>query len=85
MPCICQMTRKSVNLSDWNSSKIVFAPEKAEYWLNGKKVLDFVPWSEDWNERRTSGKWDAYPDYGLAKTGKILPAGPWQQDLVQKH
>lgn len=63
---------KQVNLRDWNSSQIVFTPEKAEYWLNGKKVTEFVPWSEDWNKRRNSGKWDQYPDYGLSKTGKIL-------------
>jgi len=62
---------KQVNLRDWNSSKIVFSEEKAEYWLNGKKVVEFVPWSDDWNERRNSGKWDAFPDYGLAKTGKL--------------
>lgn len=62
---------KHVNLRDWNSSKIVFSEEKAEYWLNGKKVVEFVPWSEDWNERRNSGKWDAYPDYGLAKKGRL--------------
>ncbi|MCK5136703.1 MAG: DUF1080 domain-containing protein [Bacteroidales bacterium] len=62
---------KQVNLRDWNSSKIVFSEEKAEYWLNGKKMVEFVPWSDDWNERRNSGKWDAYPDYGLAKTGKL--------------
>ena len=30
---------KQVNLRDWNSSEIVFTPEKAEYWLNGKKVV----------------------------------------------
>ncbi len=63
--------QKQVNLRDWNSSKIVFSEEKAEYWINGKKVVEFVPWSEDWNERRNSGKWDAFPDYGFAKTGKI--------------
>jgi len=63
--------QKQVNLRDWNSSEIIFTPEKAEYWLNGKKVVEFVPWSDDWNERRNSGKWDAFPDYGLAKTGKI--------------
>lgn len=62
---------KQVNLRDWNSSKIVFTEELAEYWLNGKKVLEFVPWSEDWTERRNSGKWDEYPDYGFSKTGKI--------------
>jgi len=63
--------QKQVNLRDWNSSEIVFTPEKAEYWLNGKKVLEFVPWSEDWTERRNSGKWEEYPDYGFAKTGKL--------------
>ena len=64
--------KKQVNLRDWNTSEIVFTPEKVEYWLNDQVVVKFVPWSEDWYERRNSGKWDQYPDYGLAKTGKIL-------------
>ncbi len=63
--------QKKVNLREWNSSMIYFTPEKAEYWLNGEMVVEFVPWSDDWNERRNSGKWDAYPDYGLFKSGKI--------------
>lgn len=63
--------QKQVNVRDWNSSMIVFSEEKAEYWLNGKMVVEFVPWSEDWNKRRNSGKWDAYPDYGFAKKGKL--------------
>ena len=63
--------QKQVNLRDWNSSEILFTPEKVEYWLNGKVVVEFVPWSEDWYERRNSGKWDQYPDYGLAKKGKL--------------
>lgn len=63
--------QKQVNVRDWNSSKIVFTPEKAEYWLNGIKVVEFVPWSDDWNERRNSGKWDEYPDYGYARKGKL--------------
>jgi hypothetical protein len=63
--------QKKVNVRDWNSSEIIFTPEKAEYWLNGVKVVEFVPWSDDWFEKRNSGKWDDYPDYGLAKKGKI--------------
>ena len=55
----------------WNSSRIVFTPEKVEHWLNGRKVLSFVPWSEDWYERRNSGKWNNAPDYGKFKTGYI--------------
>ena len=56
---------------EWNTTRILFTPEKVEYWLNGKKVVSFVPYSEDWQERRNSGKWDAYPDYGKFKTGLI--------------
>lgn len=56
---------------EWNASRIVFTQEKAEYWLNGQKVVEFVPWSDDWTERRNSGKWDDYPDYGNAKKGLI--------------
>ena len=55
----------------WNSSRIVFTPDNVEHWLNGKKVLSFVPWSEDWYERRNSGKWNNAPDYGKYKTGYI--------------
>ena len=56
---------------EWNTTRILFTPEKAEYWLNGKKVVSFVPYSEDWQQRRNSGKWDAYPNYGKFKTGLI--------------
>jgi len=57
--------------NQWNTTKIIFTEEKAEYWLNGEKVVEFDPWSEDWTERRNSGKWDQYPDYGKFKTGLI--------------
>jgi hypothetical protein len=56
---------------EWNESRIRFTPEKVEYWLNGKSTLNFVPWSDDWNKRRTSGKWKEYPDYGKASRGYI--------------
>lgn len=55
----------------WNSTRIVFTAEKVEHWLNGKQVLTFVPWSDDWYKRRNSGKWNDSPDYGKFKTGYI--------------
>ncbi|WP_276390059.1 3-keto-disaccharide hydrolase [Eudoraea chungangensis] len=58
-------------VGEWNSSKIVFTPEKVEHWLNGQMVLSFVPWSEDWYNKRNSGKWENSPDYGKFKTGYI--------------
>lgn len=56
---------------DWNTSKILFTPDVVEYWLNGKKVLSFVPWSEDWQGRKEKGKWKDFPDYGKFKKGYI--------------
>lgn len=56
---------------EWNSSKILFTPEKVEYWLNGVKVLSFVPWSEDWYARKNAGKWKDEELYGTFKSGYI--------------
>lgn len=56
---------------EWNSTKIVFSPRKVEHWLNGEKIVEFVPWSEDWQNRKMSSKWKDFPDYGKAKKGFI--------------
>ncbi|MDH5382211.1 MAG: DUF1080 domain-containing protein, partial [Cyclobacteriaceae bacterium] len=58
-------------VGEWNTTRIVFTPEKVEYYLNGKLTVSFVPWSDDWNERKNNGKWKNYPDYGMSKTGYI--------------
>ena len=56
---------------EWNTTRILFTTEKAEHWLNGEKVLSFVPWSEDWEARKAAGKWKDFPDYGKFKKGFI--------------
>ena len=58
-------------VGEWNTSRIVFTPEQVEHWLNGKKVLSFVPWSKEWYEKKNSGKWKDAKDYGRFKTGYI--------------
>ncbi len=58
-------------VGEWNTSRIVFTEEKVTYWLNGKKTLEFVPWSEDWEKRKAEGKWKDFPDYGTARKGFI--------------
>jgi len=64
--------KKKLNpVGEWNTTRIVFTPEKAAYWLNGKKVVSFTPWSDEWHERKNSGKWKDSPDYGRYKTGYI--------------
>ena len=56
-------------VGQWNKSKIVFDNGHVEHWLNGEKIVEFEAWSEDWFERKNSGKWDDYPEYGLAHKG----------------
>lgn len=56
---------------EWNSSKIVFDNGGVEHWLNGEKVVEFEAWSDDWFERKNSGKWENAPEYGLARKGVI--------------
>lgn len=65
-------TQKVLNpVGEWNSSKIIFTPENVEYWLNGKKLLSFVPWDDAWYEKKNSDKWKNSKDYGKYKTGYI--------------
>jgi len=41
---------------EWNSSKIVFDNGHVEHWLNGKKIIGFEAWTDDWFARKTGGK-----------------------------
>jgi hypothetical protein len=58
-------------VGQWNTSKIVVNGNHVEHWLNGKKILEFERWNDDWNKRRDSGKWKDAPDYGKFATGHI--------------
>lgn len=51
---------------EWNKSRIIFTGEKVRYWLNEEKTVEFTPWSEDWRNRKQTGKWKDFPDYGEA-------------------
>ncbi len=58
-------------VGEWNSSKIVFTPKRVEHWLNGKMLFSFVPWDDDWYEKKNSDKWKNAEDYGKYKSGFI--------------
>lgn len=57
--------------NQWNNSRIVFDNGHVEHWLNGYKVVEFEAWTDDWHQRKNSGKWNNAPEFGLAKTGRI--------------
>ena len=58
-------------VGEWNSTRIIFTPEKVEHWLNGKLLVSFVPWSEEWQAKKNAGKWKDADLYGSFKTGYI--------------
>ncbi|PZX59566.1 uncharacterized protein DUF1080 [Algoriphagus ratkowskyi] len=56
---------------EWNTSRIILSEKGSSYYLNGKKTVEFVPYSEEWTAARNSGKWNDFPDYAISKTGLI--------------
>ncbi|MGQ1785365.1 3-keto-disaccharide hydrolase [Saccharicrinis sp. GN24d3] len=58
-------------VGEWNSSEIIFDNGKVSHYLNGKKIVEFTAWTEEWKANVANGKWSKYPAYGKAKTGHI--------------
>ncbi len=56
---------------EWNTSRIKKDGTHVEHWLNGRKVVEYELWSDDWKARVESGKWKNTPDYGSFKKGHI--------------
>lgn len=55
----------------WNTSRLIVNGAHVEHWLNGKKVVEYELWSDDWKAKVAASKFAKYPNYGLAKTGYI--------------
>ena len=66
-PC-CDTTKP---VGEWNHVKLVVDGPHVEHWLNGKKMLEYELWSNDWNARVASSKFKDMPDYGMNKNGHI--------------
>lgn len=72
----------------YNNSRIVVNGAHREYWLNGVKVLSFEAWTPEWEQRKSSGKWNDTPSYGTAKKGHIClqdhGGGVWFKNIKIK-
>ncbi|MDO5971327.1 DUF1080 domain-containing protein [Flavivirga aquimarina] len=65
-------TQKNLNpINTWNSSRIVFNKGKVTHYLNGKKIVEFTAWNDEWDSKVAKGKWKNFPAYGKSKTGFI--------------
>jgi len=58
-------------VGEFNSSRILVKDGHVTHWLNGNKVVEYDLWTDDWKARLITGKWNAYPGYGLARNGFI--------------
>ena len=58
-------------IDEWNTTRIVVKNPHVEHWLNGKKVVEYDLWSDDWKARKLAGKWADAPHYGETKSGHI--------------
>jgi hypothetical protein len=58
-------------VGEWNHTRIVVNKGHVEHWLNGKKLLEYQLWTDEWKKKKAEGKWKDAPGYGLAKKGHI--------------
>lgn len=58
-------------VGEWNTAGIIINNGHVEHWLNGKKVVEYELWSDEWKELVQAGKWADYPGYGSAKKGHL--------------
>jgi hypothetical protein len=60
-------------IGEWNNGRIVVYPDnKVEHYLNGVKVLEYVRGSKQFLDAWQLSKYHIYPNFGLAKQGRIL-------------
>jgi hypothetical protein len=55
----------------WNEARIIVRGTHVEYFMNGRKIVDYHFGSADWQRRVASSKFKAYPGYGRAPEGLI--------------
>ncbi|SMO40913.1 protein of unknown function [Saccharicrinis carchari] len=58
-------------LDEFNVTRIIVDGPHVEHWLNGKKVVEYELWSPQWYQDKANSKWAEFPNYGMAKKGRI--------------
>ncbi|MEL6852961.1 MAG: DUF1080 domain-containing protein, partial [Bacteroidota bacterium] len=56
---------------EWNHTRIRVEDGMVTHWLNGRKLLSYELWTEDWEKRVKKSKWKKHEGYGKATTGRI--------------
>jgi hypothetical protein len=56
---------------EWNDTRIIVNNGHVEHWLNDKKVVDYILWSDKWKKQKETGKWKDDKGYAASKIGHI--------------
>lgn len=62
-------------IGEWNETRILVKGAHVEHWLNGAKVVEYEFGSADWKAKVAGSKFKDWPNYGLAKRGRIALQG----------
>ena len=58
-------------VGEWNKVRIISVGGRAEYWLNGEKVVEFDRDSDDWRRRYAVSKFPRFEFHGKSRRGHI--------------
>ena len=55
----------------WNQARLIINNGKTEHWLNGKKLVEYEMFTDEWTKMIANSKFKAMPDFGKARKGHI--------------
>lgn len=58
-------------LDEWNTTKIIVNDGHVIHYLNGRKVVEYEMWTDEWYEMKNNSKWKNAEGYGKYKEGHI--------------
>lgn len=58
-------------LDEWNTAKIIVKGPHVEHYLNGRLVVEYDMWTDEWNEMKNNSKWKNAEGYAKYKEGHI--------------
>ncbi|MCD6332005.1 MAG: DUF1080 domain-containing protein [Bacteroidales bacterium] len=58
-------------LDEWNTARIIVKGPHVEHYLNGRKVVEYDLWTDDWYKLKNGSKWKNAEGYGKYKEGHI--------------
>lgn len=64
--------KKPKKLGKWNKCKLMSNNGKIEHWLNGKRILEYDRFSDDFKEKVAASKFKDVENFGLHESGHIL-------------